>query len=109
MGAYTWLSEYELERYSTVEFDSEINSALKEVRRVMPQWYIHERVELKKSFWGKITRTLRYTVYHRSKPDYEEVRHQISCHDKSTVLNLLYGLYMGYHSGAKTLENEKTT
>ncbi len=100
MGAYTWLNDSEFIRYSTVS-DKDVNEALQEVREVMPEWYIDERTdEIKRWFKKPITRT-RYTVYTRCKPDYSEVRLQLSANTKETVLNLLYGLYMGYHSNTK--------
>lgn len=97
MGAYTWLSDMEFKKYSKVS-DKEVNEALQEVRSVMPEWYINERIEYTKSWWfGNDIPIITYTVYQRAQPTYEEVRHQLSCSKKQDVLNLLYGLYMGYH------------
>lgn len=104
MGMYTWLSDQEFDSYSTVT-DTGINEALQEVRSVMPEWYIHERVyHTPKTWWQKAKTDYAYTVYHRSKPDYSEVRHQLSATTRDEILNLLYGLYMGY----KFKENETT-
>lgn len=99
MGAYTWLSEQEFESYSKV-IDKDINEALHEVRSVMPEWYISQRTETTSSWLGKVHSTNHYTVYMRTgngagEPN-NEVRVQMSAHSKETVLNLLYGLYMGY-------------
>lgn len=102
MGAYTWLNESEFKRYSSVS-DKEVNEALQEVREVMPEWYIDERKhEIKRWFKKPITKTI-YTVYQRTKEYDEGVRLQLSATSKETVLNLLYGLYMGYHSNKQLI------
>lgn len=107
MGLYGWCSDDEFERYSHVT-DKEINEALQEVREVMPEWYIDERIFLVKSWWfGKEKQQFYYSVKKRLQPDQSDVRIQISATDKKSILNLLYGLLMGYHKGAKTFENEK--
>jgi|SRR5215217_33083 len=103
MGAYTWFSDHEFDNFSSVA-DNGINEALQEVRSVMPEWYIQERVELKSRWFKKPLREYHYSVYHRSKPDYSEARLQISATTRGEILNLLYGLYMGYH---KAKEDEK--
>lgn len=103
MGLYAWLSDKEFERCSSVT-DTGINEALQEVRVLMPEWYIQEDISYKKSFWGNVKTTYHYTVFHRSRPDYTEVRYQISATTRGEILNLLYGLYMGYH---KAKEDEK--
>lgn len=107
MGLYGWLSQDEFESCSTV-CDTGINEALQEVRSVMPEWYIEERVERKKSRWfgNTIKKEYAYTVYHRTTKDGNEVRHQLSANTRDEILNLLYGLYMGYH---KAKEDEKNT
>lgn len=97
MGAYTWLSDQEFERYSQVE-DQIVNDAFQEVRALMPNWFIEEKQWIKKSFFGKSTAGYTYTVYQREKEDYSEVRIQMSASSPATVCNLLYGLYMGYKS-----------
>lgn len=96
MGAYTWWSEQDFKNAEQVKSDSEINEALKEVRSVMPQWYVTERFEHRSSFWGKEKVEIKYSVYQRTLPNNEEVRYQLSATCKETILNLLYGLYMGY-------------
>lgn len=103
MGMYTWLSDQEFERYSTVT-DTGINEALQEVRSVMPEWYIQEISYTDRSNWFKKPKTkYRYNVFHRSRPNDSSVRYQISATIRYEVLNLLYGLYIGY----KFKENEK--
>jgi len=103
MGMYTWLSEIEFMLYSGVT-DTDVNEALQEVRTVMPEWYIKENIAYKKRFLKRPIETTNYTVYQRIRN--EEVRYQSSAYDKRTVLNLLYGLYMGYNKGLMT-EDEK--
>lgn len=95
MGAYTWLSDQEFERYSQVE-DQIVNEAFQEVRALMPNWFIEEKQWVKKSFFGKSTAGYTYTVYQREKEDCSDVRIQMSASSPATVCNLLYGLYMGY-------------
>ena len=94
---YTWLSEEELQSFSKVK-DDEINEALQEVRGVMPQWFISEiKRTYRKKWYKKETISIYYTVYKRIN-DSSEVRYQSSAFDKPTILNLLYGLYMGYYA-----------
>lgn len=106
MAAYTWLNEQEFERFSSVE-DKDINFVLKEVRSVLPEWYISSHTETIKSFWPwiKDREEVFYSVYQRqSSPAGEllaEVRVQMSASRRPEVLNLLYGLYMGYHCSTK--------
>lgn len=107
MGAYTWLTDDEFKLFTRIESDEDIDEALVEVRSVMPNWFIDERTETRKSFWGKKTTTTRYTVYHRQKEDYSEVRIQMSAVNKAQVLNLLYGLYMGYHTALSMKQHGK--
>lgn len=104
MGAYTFLSDSDFVFY-TIVTDRDMMEALTEVRSVMPEWYIEERFEYHRNWYFKKTETVRYTVYHRQKEDYSEVRIQMSACTKYQVLNLLYGLYMGYH---KAKEDEAT-
>lgn len=96
MGMYTWLSEQEFKEYSKVS-DTEINEILQEVRLIMPEWYISERFYSERvSVFKKPLKKVTYSVYERIGKD-EEVRYQSSAFDKPTILNLLYGLYMGYN------------
>lgn len=98
MGAYTWLSDYEFEQYSSVT-DKGINEALQEVRSVMPEWYICETFYRTRRNWGlgKEKTEYNYTVYHRTISNNSGVRTQLSATTRDEILNLLYGLYMGYH------------
>lgn len=108
MGAYTWLNDREFEAYSHVA-DADIEEAIQEVRSVMPEWYIQEQLNTYKSFWYKTITTKTYTVYNKQKEDYNEVRIQLSASTKAQVLNLLYGLYMGYYTALNMKQHEKTT
>ena len=106
MGAYTWLNEQEFKDASKIRSDDDINEALQEVRSLMPEWYVTERIWHKRkfSFWKGFYNTagINYTVYRRTQPDDFEVRVQMSAVNKPTILNLLYGLYMGYNSAIKS-------
>lgn len=103
---YTWWSERDFKDASKVTTDKDIDEALQEVRSVMPEWYVTERIERTKSFWRKEIINIRYSVYQRTQPFNEEVRYQLSAVDKQTVLNLLYGLYMGYKKAEKQLKTK---
>lgn len=100
MGAYTWLSEMEFDRFSKVE-DKEVNEVLQQVREINPVWFIDERHNYKKRLFRPIKKETMYTVYEVfvmngvvSKP---EVRVQMSVVTKRDLLNFLYGLNIGYH------------
>jgi len=93
---YTWLSDQEFDSYSTVT-DTGINEALQEVRSVMPDWYIQENSYNVRPNWFKKPKTkYTYNVFCRTNSDSNEARYQMSATTRYEVLNLLYGLYMGY-------------
>jgi len=101
MGMYTWLSTEEFERFSYVT-DKELNELLADVRDLMPEVYISERVEIKRSWWGRETHTTRYTIYNRCRPDLDEVHHMnLPSGNAGYVANYLYGLINGYHKCLK--------
>lgn len=97
MGMYTWFSDQDFERCSSV-LDTGVNEALQEVRLLMPEWYIEERTyHTPKTWWQKERTEYAYTLFHRTSFDSSEVRYQISVTNRGELLNMLYGLLMGYY------------
>lgn len=110
MGLYGWLSEQEFESYSAIGSDKELNEIFQEVRELMPDVYVSERVDVIRRWWfSKPKYVTRYTIYHRQKGDGNtEVKHMnLVSSNKAYVANYLFGLFNGFHRGAKTEENEK--
>jgi len=101
MAVYTWLNESEFKKFSS-STDKEIQEAFKEVNELMPdEWFLSERQEMTNRFLRKSIFKTHYTLYQRTEKGYEEVRIQMSANSKETILNLFYGLIMGFHK-AKT-------
>lgn len=102
MGMYTWLSTEEFERFSKVT-DKELNDLLSDVRELMPEVYVSERIEVKKNIWGgRKEITTKYTIYTRCRPDLDEVHHMnLPSSNAGYVANYLYGLINGYHKCLK--------
>lgn len=103
MRMYTWLTDNEFVRYSQVK-DEEMNKILQDVRKVMPEVFVQERIETTKRLFRKSVTTAKYQVYHRINPEFNEVYCvNISCRYYS-VCSYLFGLHNGYHY----LNNRKT-
>jgi len=101
MPITTWLSNQELENYSTVQ-DKELNDLLHEVRELMPDVYICEYSVVKKPLFGRTIRTTTYEVFHKMLDNTGEVQiMNLPSSNAGYVANYLYGLINGYHKCLK--------
>lgn len=101
MGLYTWLSEAEQRKYSTVS-NKEVNDLLQEVRTLDDGVFLDEKkihVDTKLFSRRKVYKTL-YTMYVR-----EEVGTQVRCmaisSARDAIINYLYGFINGYNKKAR--------
>jgi len=100
MGMYTWLSESEFESYSKLS-NKELNEVFQEVRELMPDVFISERIEVEKRWFSEDKVTTYYNIYTISK------RPEVRCLNLNTstpshVFNYLCGLLNGYNAKNKT-------
>lgn len=108
MGMYTYLTIGEVEVYQRVQ-DKDLNEIFQEVRALIPNILIQERLVITKRLFRKPVESYTYTIYNLSVDDMDEVK---SCIDsiyevrvlniKTTemhyVANYLFGLFNGYRS-----------
>ncbi len=100
MGMYTYLSQNDFERYSTVD-DKELNELFQEVRELMPDVYINFYKWEEKRWFRKPIERFYCSVYHRQDKgkiaSMEEVRClNLNFTTLSNIDNYLYGLINGY-------------
>lgn len=109
MGAYTWVSKQELERYSVLS-NKDLNECFQEVRELMPHVYISERITESKSFFGKKTVNTTYSIYHLvgdKVTEHSEVRClNLNCTTAPHVFNYLCGLLNGFYCKLKVSQIE---
>ena len=109
MAAYTWFSKDELERMSKVS-DKELNEVFQEVREVMPNIYISERVSTYKPFLRKEISKTTYSIYHLtadilSDKECLEVRYlALNTTSEPLVFNYLCGLLNGFNMRLKVTQ-----
>lgn len=115
MGAFTYLSDSEVSRMTTVNDDKELNELLQEVRQAFgPVWFVEVRVSMaqaKKHFWSR-HRDLKppvkyYTVYFYNGGGIEYQIINLATENghgsvftagtRSGVMNYFFGMLSGHH------------
>lgn len=103
MGAYTWLSKEEFERFSKIENDGELNEILQEARSLEPKIFVGTYVFLKPTWnWFKkdeyVTRYTLYSACFDHGEDMEVHVLNLNTSNRDYIANYLFGLINGYRA-----------
>lgn len=98
MGAYMYLTEWDRERYSKVNYDEELDKIFQEARTFDKSLLISEYPVFKTHFWRPKTVETKYTIYHDCNPSKSpyQARYQITgSGSRETIIAYLYGIMNG--------------